>query len=97
MISEKKYLKALRIVEKYHKQIGLIPVKENKPTYKRKEGLKVGEFVECIEVHGNSVNNLTKGKKYEVVNTNQWHFYIISDKGKRKFYAFDNSQFKALN
>jgi predicted nucleic acid-binding protein len=100
MISEKKYLKALRLVEKYHLQIGLIvkaeKPKEEKARYKAKRDLNVGDVVECIEVHLNSRQNLTKGKTYEVVKTDDYHFYIVSDKGKKKFYTYDNSQFKAL-
>lgn len=109
MIKRKKYLKALKIVEAYHAQIlagvSLVNEAENqtKNTYKDKEKLEVGDFVECIEVHKNSAESLTKEEKYEVLRTelsyngSEKYFSIRVDSGKLKKYNCKNTQFKALN
>jgi len=101
MIKYKKYIKALAIVEAYHKQI-LNDAESVKPKkeYKSKDGIEVGGFVECIEVHGNSITTLTKGEKYEVrrtrmsYNERDKYFSIKSNSGKLKEYNIKNTQFK---
>lgn len=97
MISREDYNKALDVVEAYHIQLAQLITTPSKRKYKSLQDLEVGDFVECVEVHGNSKENLTKGKDYEVVNLSEYDFYIISDKGRKKFYSYSNSQFKALN
>lgn len=105
-ISFKKYQKAVKIVMAFHQQseqrIAEFEKKfeNSKSPYKNKKDLKVGDFVECIEVHGNSVGNLTKGKKYEVLRTSderrENYFTIQTDKGQKRDYSCKNTQFKAL-
>lgn len=108
MITKEVYLKALSIVEAYHNQVRLevleIKTIEEKPIekYKNMYYVEVGDFVECIEVHGNSINNLTKGQKYEVqrtrlsYNERDKYIFIRVNSGKLKEYNVKNTQFKAL-
>lgn len=104
MISEKKYLKALKTVRAYlaqiENEISEIPKKVENSTKKEKRNMVVGDWVECIEVHGNSRDNLTKGNRYEVVRFDERHrdsyFYIITDKGTKREYNVKNTQFKAV-
>lgn len=96
MISREEYLKALDIVEAYHKQLN----KNIERNYKGFNELKIGDYVECVAVHTQNIKCLTKGKKYEVINIygSDWKatvFYIKDDNGKKKHYATSNSQFKA--
>ncbi len=70
--------------------------------YKDFDKLIIGDEVECIQVHIQSLNSLTKGKKYRVLNIVECHsgkiqFYIRADNGKIKYYKTTNSQFKALD
>lgn len=104
MIDYRLYQKALKIVLAYHQQIAqeaesIKPI--SKQLYKDKELLQVGDFVQCVEVHGNSKNNLTKGNKYEVIRTNPQnrgglYFSIRNDHGKLCHFNSNNNQFKAL-
>lgn len=100
MIKYKKYLKALATVEAYHRQVlndcNLVQSKGVHNKYKSIDDLQIGDLLECVEVHGNSSKNLTKGKTYETINLSDKYFYIISDKGRKKFYGLGNSQFKVL-
>jgi len=104
MISKEVYLKALSIVETYHDQVRLeaLEVKAVQSNHKSKDDLQVGDFVECVEVHGNSINNLTKGEKYEVsrtrlsYNERDKYIFIRVNSGKLKEYNVKNTQFKAL-
>lgn len=103
-ITEKKYLKALKIVRAYHqqieKEISEIPKKVENFKTKSKEDVEAGDCLECIEVHGNSTDNLTKGKRYGIVNTDTQqrskYFTIITDKGTKRSYNCKNSQFKVV-
>lgn len=107
MVTRKKYLKALKIVKAYHQQIEnevsefQKKLENSKSLHKNKEDLKAGDFVECVEVHGNSKDSLTVGKKYEVrrtkKTTNSLMFYIYNDKDQLRHYKDENTQFKALN
>lgn len=97
MITREEVNKAYDVIEAYHIQLAQLITTPSKRKYKSLQDLEVGDFVECVEVHGNSKENLTKCKDYEVVNLSEYDFYIISDKGKKKFYSYSNSQFKALN
>lgn len=101
MIKYKKYIKALAIVEAYHKQIlNDAELLKPKKEHKSNNEIEVGDILQCIEVHGNSVTTLTKGYKYEVrrtrisYNERDKYFYIKSDSGKLKEYNVKNTQFK---
>ena len=108
MITNEVYQKALAIVNAYHEQVRLeaLEIKEilEKPIQKHKNmwSIEVGDFVECVEVHKNSVNNLTEGEKYEVkrtklsYNERDKYIYIRVNSGKLKEYNVKNTQFKAL-
>jgi hypothetical protein len=97
MITREDYLKALDIVEAYHKQLNVAHVGRS---YKGFDELKIGDNVECVLVHIQNLKCLTKGKKYEVIDIYESNyrgttFYIKDDRGKKKHYAKSNSQFKA--
>lgn len=109
MIKEKTFLKAFAICLAYQEQIKQKvdilqqgQINKNVPKYKRNDEIEIGDFVEVVEVHSHSKNNLTKGKSYEVVNIHVSYnqqdkqFFIITDLGKKKFYNAKNAQFKAL-
>ena len=106
MVTRKKYLKSLKIVKAYHQQIEneisefQKKLENSKSLHKNKEDLKAGDFVECVEVHGNSKEGLTVGLKYEVQRTKKTTssliFYIINDKDQLRHYKEENTQFKAL-
>ncbi len=93
MISREEYIKALDIVEAYHKQLNSSIATR---TYKALSDVEIGKFVECITVHRQSQNSLTRGKEYEVIDKFSIVFEIFDDKNRRKRYRFGNSQFKAL-
>ncbi len=105
-IETEAYLIALQIVNVYHEEIRkeALEVAEmlgaSKIQNKNKESMQTGDFVECIDVHGNSIDNLTKGKEYEVVNFRIGHrdryFTIITNKGQKREYNCKNAQFKAI-
>ena len=97
MITREEYLKALDIVEAYHEQLNLSIVRRS---YKSLAETEIGESIEVVAVHEQSLKCLTQGKKYEIVNTEgDRHFkyiWIIDDNGKRKRYNSTNRMFKAL-
>jgi len=105
-VSDKKYKKALKTIRAYHQQFENQisefgkKLENSKNPYKDMAHLKVGDFVECVEVHGNSKGLLTVGKKYEVRRikdtTSSFMFYIYNDEQRGKHYKCDNTQFKAL-
>lgn len=99
-ISTKKYNKALAIVLLYHKQIlkdsDLVRAKEIKQAYKSLDEVEAGDTVICNHVHLASKKHLTKGNKYEVLNTDNYRFLIQCDSGVKKWYHLDNGHFKAL-
>lgn len=96
MITREQYLEALDIVEAYHQQLRQYSVGRS---YKGFDELKIGDNVECVLVHIQSLKCLTKGKKYEVLDVYETvggiAFCIRDDNGKKKQYAKSNSQFKA--
>lgn len=67
-----------------------------KQSYKRLKDVVSGDFVECSYVHSASTKHLTRGKKYEVLNTDNYRFMIQCDSGVKKWYHLDNGHFKAL-
>ncbi|MGH2666079.1 hypothetical protein [Flavobacterium sp.] len=98
-ISQKKYLKALAVVQAYHEQIGLTTVAPSVHKYKALEELKAGDSVESIHVH--SASSLTLNKVYPIHRikpsyNSRFRFSIFDDNGKEKFYFSDNGHFKAL-
>ncbi|URM37150.1 hypothetical protein [Flavobacterium anhuiense] len=107
MITREMFLEALKsmkeasaIIEAYHMQFE----ESEKPRekYKDKNLLVVGDFVQCVEVHGNSKGTLTEGEQYEVKRTEETnrdglYFTIKNDQGKLRKYNSKNTQFKALN
>jgi hypothetical protein len=107
MITREMFLEAMKrmkedsaIIEAYHMQFE--ESSKTKEKYKDKDLLVVGDFVKCIEVHGNSKGNLTKGELYEVKRTEETnrdgiYFTIANDQGKLRKYNSKNTQFKALN
>ncbi|EJL66297.1 hypothetical protein PMI10_00645 [Flavobacterium sp. CF136] len=102
MITREVYLKALDIVEAYHDQVRLESlnikeVVEPKQKLKDLEEVEIGDFVKCVFVHSASTIHLTKEKKYEVINTDNYRFMIETDSGKKKWYHKDNGHFRALN
>lgn len=106
-VSEKKYQKALKVVRAYHQQIENEisefgkKFENSKNVYKDNGMIKPEDFVECVEVHGNSKEGLTIGKKYQVkrikITNSGIVFYIVNDKDQLRHYKEDNTQFKALN
>lgn len=100
MIKKKKYLKALAIVLAYHKQLKdeVITLEEKETTiaYMPLKDVVSGSFVVCTFVHSNSTNNLTKGNKYEILNTDEYRFLIETDSGKKNWYYLNNNHFRAL-
>jgi hypothetical protein len=66
-----------------------------------KSKMDKNDVVECINVNRLSINCLTKGKRYFIVDAYfderyGQYFYIIDDNCKRKRYHSDNSQFKLV-
>lgn len=103
MITREEYDEAERIVLAYHRQIltviGSVEYKHSKT--KHLYDVKTGDYVECTFVHSASKNHLTKGKKYEVIRTEDFYssggrFEIETDSGKNKWYYNTNKHFKVV-
>ncbi len=103
MISRDEYNAALDVVEAYHKQLSInIIEQEVKPLSQ----LNFGDMVKCVEVHGGSINCLTKGKTYEVINLDDYmlgvhnrtvmRFSSRDNNGKLKTHTTLSSQFRAI-
>lgn len=80
----------------------LLEIKEkiselNKSVYNKK--LEVGDNIECVSVHIGNEKCLTKGKKYKIIevwgdfDNEYFRFRIKDDRGKKKYYLKNNSQF----
>lgn len=79
MITREEYLKALDIVEEYHKQLNLHDTRQVRE--KLNPDLKRNDFVEYIG--GSKSAYLTKGNKYRLTGTLfRNRICIINDKGK---------------
>jgi len=98
MVSMKKYLKALKIVNAYHEQIQLQAQSIINPTqiYKELEQVQIGDQVKCIYVHSSSTNHLTIEKQYQVLNTDHSRFMIQVDSNRKKWYYKTNNHFRLL-
>jgi len=92
MITREEYIQALDVVEAYHKQIRLSFEK-----YKSMWNINIGDCVECVSVHIQSNNCLTKGNTYKVISVGETSFSIRDDNNKKKRYKYYNEQFKAIN
>ena len=88
MIKREEYLKALDIVEAYHKQLNLQIVKRS---FSRVKDLQETDFVEVVKVDTNTQRSLTVGKKYQILrfSDGKYRFTIIDDNGKEKEYSTD--------
>ena len=67
------------------------------PYFKNISDLQVGDYVECLALHGNSKGeNFTIGNKYLVIGVDEYRYTIFNNLKKRKsFYKF-KSYFMAL-
>ena len=80
MITKEEYLKALRIVEKYHCQLKF-EIEKHKPKL-NDIGLKRGDYV--VYIGGSESQYLTKNKQYRLIREPAWNKIVISnDKGRR--------------
>jgi len=99
MITREEFLKALDIVEAYHKQLKL---PNSKSIYKPIEEVEIGDFVEAFDMRQQCLKHLTPRKKYEVINTAGDNIYvgkyftIIDDNRKKRQYKCAGTMFKAL-
>ncbi|MGQ1911697.1 hypothetical protein ACT3CE_18195 [Marinifilum sp. RC60d5] len=79
MITREEYLKALDIVEKYHKQLDIQNVSQVRE--KLSPELQKNDFVEYVG--GSKSAYLTKGRKYRLTGTPfRNRICVINDKGK---------------
>lgn len=96
MIKREKYLKALDIIEAYHKQLNLQIVK---CSFSKIKDLQETDFVKCMEVDTNTKKYLTVGREYQILRFSEgkYKFTITDDNGKEKSYVTDRCNvFKAV-
>jgi len=99
-ITKEDYLKALDIVESYHKQLNK---KIKKIRFNKISDLQENDFVKCISVNWNTQKCLTEGKEYEIKRfcNDKYYFFIKDDNGKEKRYVADGGNggktFKPVN
>jgi hypothetical protein len=99
MITKSEYLKALSIVEKYHKQLNLNVKKvQALDSLVDLSNLVEGDYVVRL---GNGSKYLTAGKTYKLTHTHitssgKWVGHVLDDRGKRT--GFKNTgRFKKLS
>jgi hypothetical protein len=83
MVTETEYIKALRIVETYHEQIGLTGTASRKTIF----DLAPGDRIKCVKVkRDNMAETLTKGNTYTILSRKDNYIWIRDDKGRSKRY-----------
>ena len=98
MITDEEYLKAVKIVKDYHRQINSIIDEMSKLNVKSCKKAK------CINTYagGHDLYYLTLDKEYEIISNpykrgshrkdlnNELYFGIIDDNGKMRYYPYEN-------
>jgi hypothetical protein len=86
MVTETKYIKALRIVETYHEQIGLTDLHLRRSIY----DLKPGDSIKCQKIkRENMADSMTVGKAYVITSRAENIFWISNDRNKIKPYEMN--------
>lgn len=91
MIQKEEYLKALEIVEQYHKQLELQIVRhcEKLPDNDISK-LKIGEYIKCVK-DVKPAKYFTAGKKYLIIGKNEKALQIRHDRGNTYWIGFRNT------
>ena len=86
MIKKEEYLKALDIVEQYHREFKR---KIYKDSFENIKNLSQNDFVRCIALNNNTKQCLTLNKEYQILkfNNHKTAFFILDDNNVHKWYS----------